>query len=108
MKQRLIKIRECESAGCIKKALWQWPGSIASRGEAILRNFALFFLCWVNSNGPHPFFSPHRRPVPMADMGPGLRREDADDGGLLSGRFQLNGLGAKCQVRTTSIRNVPP
>jgi len=44
----------------------------------------------------------------MADMGPGLRREDADDGGLLSGRFQLNGLGAKCQVRTTSIRNVPP
>ena len=31
MKQRLIKIRECESAGCIKKALWQWPGSIAGR-----------------------------------------------------------------------------
>src|SRR6202022_550143 len=87
--------------GLHKKGVMEVARAIASRGEAILRNFALFFLCWVNSNGPHPFFSPHRRPVPMADMGPGLRREDADDGGLLSGRFQLNGRGAKCQVRTT-------
>ena len=36
----------------------------------------------------------------MADMGPGLRREDKDDSGLLSKRVRLKGSGGKCQART--------
>ena len=34
----------------------------------------------------------------MADMDPGLRRENADNCALLSGRVRLNRAGAKCQV----------
>jgi hypothetical protein len=36
------------------------------------------------SDGSHPLFSSgRRRPVPIADVGPGLRREDKEEDGEL-------------------------